>query len=162
MVNLLTKTCDFQRVFTFNKSCPVMCLLEYPPAPAGSLRLECIFHPAQVHSFHFSHAEILFDIWHITDFPLIWDIIQVASIFLFLLLNGILKSLISSYENRWAGLSCYPFASINLRYALKLFLVQATFHLSPFKQCWYKISEKGAEKETGSTCLADVLLPFMP
>lgn len=142
MVNLLTKTCDFQRLFTFNKSCPVMCSLEYPPTPADSLRLECIFHPGQFHPFHFSHAEILFEIkillqniginagifahWrnltafqskrlplyigHITDFPLTWDIIQVASIFLFLgpVLTGILKSLISSYENRWAGLNCCP------------------------------------------------------
>lgn len=44
-------------------------------------------------------------------------------------------------------LNCCPSASINLRCALKLFLVQTTLHLSPFKQRWYKISEKGAENE---------------
>lgn len=74
------------------------------------------------------HSKQMIALLHWTrDFPLIWDIIQVELIFLFLVITGILKSLISSCENRWAGLNCCPFASTDLWYALKLFANNFSF-----------------------------------
>lgn len=88
--------------------------------------------------------------------PLVWHIIQVASIFLFPVLTGNLKSLISSYENRWAGLNCCTFASIKLRYALKL------FSFVSIQAALIQELRKRGGKKAGSRSLADVLLLFLP